>query len=161
MRVFVTLWLMLSCLCLHTAVFAAEKPIIAVIVANDNPNKSISLGELKLIYWRKKTYWENGQRIHPINLPSDNPLRLQFSSSILGSAPSAQNDYWNGLYFHGISPPYVLYSDEAAIRYVQETAGSIAYADACKLDNRVRPLLWLLPNGETTANSSIINCNEH
>ncbi|MDP2154137.1 MAG: hypothetical protein Q8J66_10835 [Methylotenera sp.] len=159
MRGFISILLLIIGLYLQATGMAAEKSIIAVIVTNDNPNKSISLGELKLIYWRKKTYWANGQRIHPINLPSDNPLRLQFSSSILGSAPSAQNDYWNGLYFHGISPPYVLYSDEAAIRYVQETAGSIAYADACKLDNRVKPLLWLLPNGETTSNPSLANCN--
>lgn len=159
MRVFISFLLLAIGLCLQATGMAADKTVIAVIVSNDNPNKSLSLGELKLIYWRKKTYWANGQRIHPINLPSDNSLRLQFSSSILGSAPSAQNDYWNGLYFHGISPPHVLYSDEAAIRYVQETAGSIAYADACKLDNRVKPLLWLLPNGETTTNSSSINCN--
>lgn len=159
MRGFITLLLLMIGLCLQSAGMAADKSVIAVIVANDNPSKSISLGELKLIYWRKKTYWANGQRIHPINLPSDNPLRLQFSSSILGSAPSAQNDYWNGLYFHGVSPPHVLYSDEAAIRYVQETAGSIAYADACKLDNRVRPVLWLLPNGEISTNASSISCN--
>ena len=159
MRVFISLLLLIIGLSLQATSMAADKTAIAVIVASDNPNKSLSLGELKLIYWRKKTYWANGQRIHPINLPSDNPLRLQFSSSILGSTPSAQNDYWNGLYFHGISPPHVLYSDEAAIRYVQETAGSIAYADACKLDNRVKPLLWLLPNGETTTNPALINCN--
>lgn len=159
MRVFISLLLLIIGLSLQATGMAADKTAIAVIVASDNPNKSLSLGELKLIYWRKKTYWANGQRIHPINLPSDNPLRLQFSSSILGSTPSAQNDYWNGLYFHGISPPHVLYSDEAAIRYVQETAGSIAYADACKLDNRVKPMLWLLPNGETTTNPALINCN--
>lgn len=159
MRGFISLLLLTLGLCLQATGMAADKSVIAVIVTNDNPNKSISLGELKLIYWRKKTYWANGQRIHPINLPPDHPLRLQFSSNILGSAPSAQNDYWNGLYFHGISPPHVLYSDEAAIRYVQETAGSIAYADACKLDNRVKPLLWLLPNGETTTNPSFVNCN--
>lgn len=158
MRLLLAILLVTGSLCLPVA-FAADKTVIAVIVANDNPNKSMAVGELKLIYWRKKTYWAHGLRIHPINLPPDNPLRLQFSTSILGSLPNTQSDYWNGLYFHGVSPPHVLYSDEAAIRYVQETAGGIAYVDACKLDNRVKAVLWILPNGDTSTDASIVKCN--
>jgi len=159
MRLLIAILLATSSLCLPMPSFAADKTVIAVIVANDNPNKSMAVGELKLIYWRKKTYWAHGQRIHPINLPPDNPLRLQFSTSILGSLPNTQSDYWNGLYFHGVSPPHVLYSEEAAIRYVQETAGSIAYVDACKLDNRVKAVLWVLPNGETSTDATAVKCN--
>jgi ABC-type phosphate transport system substrate-binding protein len=149
----------LTCLTAQTAVFAADKPVIAVIVANDHPIKSLSLAELKLIYWRKKTYWANGQRMHPVNLPTDNPLRLQFSSSILGSLPSAQNDYWNGLYFHGTSPPHVVYSDEAVIRYVQETTGSIGYVDACKLEARAKPVFWIMSNGDTSTDLPNFSCD--
>ena len=138
---------------------AVEKSVIAVIVANELPVKTISLPELKLIYWRKKTYWADGQRMHPVNLPSDNPLRLQFSNSILGSPPSAQNDYWNGLYFHGISPPHVVYSEEAAIRYVQETTGSIGYVDACKIGSRVKPIFWIMPNGDVNSDLPDFSCN--
>jgi len=159
MRLLLALLLATSSLCLTMASYAADKTVIAVIVANDNPIKSIAVGELKLIYWRKKTYWSHGQRIHPINLPPDNPVRLHFSTSILGSLPNTQSDYWNGLYFHGVSPPHVLYSDEAAIRYVQETAGSIAYVDACKLDTRVKAVLWILPNGDTSTDAAAIKCN--
>ena len=159
MRLLLALLLATSSLCLPMASYATDKTVIAVIVANDNPIKSIAVGELKLIYWRKKTYWSHGQRIHPINLPPDNPVRLHFSTSILGSLPNTQSDYWNGLYFHGVSPPHVLYSDEAAIRYVQETAGSIAYVDACKLDNRVKAVLWILPNGDTSTDAAAIKCN--
>lgn len=158
MRVLIAILLACSSFYLSVA-FAADKTVIAVIVANDHPNKSMAVGELKLIYWRKKTYWSHGQRIHPINLPPDNPLRLQFSNSILGSLPNTQNDYWNGLYFHGVSPPHVLYSDEAAIRYVQETTGGIAYVDACKLDNRVKAVLWILPNGDTSSDAPAMKCN--
>ena len=159
MRLFIFILLLSSGLCLQTPSLAAEKTVIAVIVGNDNPNKNISMGELKLIYWRKKTYWANGQRIHPINLPPDNALRLHFSTSTLGSAPSAQNDYWNGLYFNGVSPPHVVYSEEAAIRYVQESTGSIAYIDACKLDSRVKSVLFIQPNGEASAEATTLKCN--
>ncbi|OGV77914.1 MAG: hypothetical protein A3I83_01130 [Methylotenera sp. RIFCSPLOWO2_02_FULL_45_14] len=149
----------LICLAAQTASFAAEKTVIAVIVANEHPIKTISLAELKLIYWRKKTYWANGQRMHPVNLPADHPLRLQFSTSILGSLPSAQNDYWNGLYFHGTSPPHVVYSDEAVIRYIQETTGSIGYIDACKIDARVKPVFWIMPNGDMSSDLPNFSCD--
>lgn len=149
----------LSCLAAQTAGFAAEKTVIAVIVANEHPIKTISLAELRLIYWRKKTYWANGQRMHPVNLPADHPLRLQFSTSILGSLPSAQNDYWNGLYFHGTSPPHVVYSDEAVIRYIQETTGSIGYVDACKIDARVKPVFWIMPNGDMSSDLPNFSCD--
>ncbi|MBM3351176.1 MAG: hypothetical protein FJY53_05250 [Betaproteobacteria bacterium] len=145
-------------LLLHTTCLAVEKPPIAVIVAEDSPAKTMTSSELKLIYWRKKNHWANGQRIHPINLPSDHALRLQFSNTVLGSAPSDQRDYWNGLYFHGISPPHVVYSDESAIRYVQETAGSIAYIDACKVDARIKPIFWIMSNGEMSNNPAHVQC---
>ncbi|PKO42938.1 MAG: hypothetical protein CVU29_11420 [Betaproteobacteria bacterium HGW-Betaproteobacteria-22] len=140
-------------------IHAAEKPAIALIIAREHIIQYSSLSELKLIYWRKKNYWADGQPIHPVNLPSDNSLRLQFSNAVLGSAPSAQNDYWNGLYFHGISPPHVVYSEEAVIRYIQETKGSIGYIDACKVDARIKPLLWIMPNGDVSNNAPNINCH--
>ena len=158
-RVICIVTLALASVWVQTTAVAADKATIAVIVADDAPIKAMSLAELKLIYWRKKTYWANGQRIHPVNLPSDNPLRLQFSNSVLGSLPNRQNDYWNGLYFHGTSPPHVVYSDEAAIRYAQETAGSIGYIDACKVDSRVKPIFWIMPNGETNNDSPNLNCD--
>ncbi len=151
--------LALASLCLQSYGLAAEKSVIAVVVANDAPEKTISPAELRLIYWRKKTYWPSGQRLHPVNLPSDNALRLQFSRSVLGSLPATQNDYWNGQYFHGISPPHVVYSEEAVIRYVQDTTGSIGYVDACTVDARVRPVLWIMPNGDVNKDMPSISCN--
>jgi ABC-type phosphate transport system substrate-binding protein len=149
----------LTSLFVQTSGLTAEKTTIAVIVADDSVTKTMTLSELKLIFWRKKNYWANGQRIHPINLPSDHALRLQFSSNVLGTLPSAQHDYWNGLYFHGISPPHVVHSDEAAIRYVQETTGTIAYVDACKVDARVKPIFWIMPNGDTGNQIPDIHCD--
>lgn len=151
--------LVLTNLLMPPASLAAEKSVIAVVVATDAPVKSVSLTELRLIYWRKKTHWPSGQRLHPVNLPSDNAMRLQFSTSVLGSLPSTQHDYWNGLYFHGISPPHVVYSDEAAIRYVQETAGSIAYVDACKVDARVKAMFWIMPNGDINKELPNLGCD--
>lgn len=151
--------LALTSLFVQSYSLAAEKSVIAVVVANDTPEKTISPAELRLIYWRKKTYWSSGQRLHPVNLPADHALRLQFSRSVLGSLPATQNDYWNGQYFHGISPPHVVYSEEAVIRYVQDTTGSVGYVDACSVDTRIRAVLWIMPNGDIHKDMPSISCN--
>jgi hypothetical protein len=133
--------------------YAANDTVIAVIVSADAQHLNISnlaSNELNLIYWRKKQYWVNGQPIHPANLHAEHPLRLQFSQEVLHSLPQAQTNYWNGLYFHGVRPPRSLQSEEAMLRFVSDTHGAIGYIDACHIDERVKPLLWVY-HGKITA----------
>lgn len=162
MRLLLTL---LALFCLFSSRFSLanekitnEQTVIAVIVANDNTTNTISLPELKLIYWRKKDYWANGKPLHPVNLPAENPLRMEFSKKILGSLPNTQNDYWNGLYFHGKSPPHVVNSEEAVIRFVAETNGAVGYIEACSLDARVKPVAWITQSGELINKSPEYRC---
>ncbi len=145
---------------LMTSTSYAHEPVaIAVIVPNEQPTKNLSFPELKLIYLRKKDYWANGKHIHAVNLPADHPLRTHFSIKILGSLPSTQNDYWNGVYFHGISPPYVVNSEEAVLRYVADTSGAIGYINACNVDSRVKAIAWLTESGELLNRLPELHCN--
>lgn len=136
-------------LCLPTASAQAEEndnAVIAVIVSNNSeiaPVSSIAINELRLIYWRKKQYWPGGHPIQPVNLHAEHPLRLLFSKTVLNNLPKEQADYWNEQYFHGIRPPRSVLSEEAMLRFVTDTQGSIGYVDACHIDRRVRPILWL------------------
>jgi hypothetical protein len=114
MRKLLILWLL--CGVLPHAQAESKEPVIAVIVNSDE--LKFSTNELSLIYWRKQLYWPKGQRIKPVNLRSDHPLRQQFSQTVLGSLPKKQIDYWNGQYFNGILPPYSVNSEEAVLRYV-------------------------------------------
>lgn len=148
----------LTCLLFPAASMASDQAVIAIIVANDQATKVISLPELKLIYWRKKDYWANGKRMHPVNLPAENSLRMQFSKRILGSLPNTQNDYWNGLYFHGTSPPHVVNSEEAVIRFVSETNGAVGYVEACNLDVRVKAIAFITENGDLSNKPTEYRC---
>lgn len=125
---------------------ADETPPLAVVVSA-NPQFGISpqltARELTQIFWRKKQYWQVGTRIHPVNLHAEHPLRILFSKTVLDSLPSEQADYWNGLYFHGTTPPYSVQSEEAVLRYVSTTKGAIGYVSLCSLDERVKPVLWI------------------
>lgn len=125
---------------------AGEVPL-AVVVAHGFDGKPPTVGELALIYKRKMLYWENGNRIYPVNLSLDSAWRRDFSLSVLKSLPDAQTQYWNNLYYHGISPPHVLLSEEAVLRFVSETKGAIGYVSACAADNRVKVIFWIDRSG--------------
>lgn len=152
-----------AALCALMAIFPAhaeESQVLAVIVSNDPEITAIQqLGtrELEAIYWKKKQYWQGGTRIRPVNLHAEHPLRLQFSKTVLDSLPSEQADYWNGLYFHGTTPPYSVQSEEAVMRYVSITKGAIGYISACRLDERVKPLLWI-SDGNVSASKPALHC---
>lgn len=140
------------------AVFAGEPEVIAVIVPKSENLRNSSKAELALIFWRKKLYWGNGRRIQPVNLLPENALRRRFSQVILDSLPEDQMEYWNALYFHGTAPPHAVRSQEAMLRYVAETSGSVGYVDACQVDARVKAVVWLLADGSLAYNQPILNC---
>lgn len=153
---FIILSIVLATLC--CAFSAQAAPTLAIITSPDLSLKLLSKGDLALIYWRKKQYWGNGIRVHPLNFPSDSPLRITFSKLILGSTPNQQTDYWNGLYFHGVSPPHIIQSSEAAKRYVVETPGAIAYIDACETDSRIHPIAWLSSTNGISTEKPLLDC---
>lgn len=136
---------------------AAEPGVIAVIVSPGHSAR-LNADDLALIFSRKKLYWANGKKIHPVNLSSDNPLRRDFSQAMLGNMPEAQAEYWNGLYYHGISPPHVVNSQEAMLRFVAETRGAIGYVNACMVDSRVKALLWIDQAGEVLTIQPTLRC---
>jgi ABC-type phosphate transport system substrate-binding protein len=165
MRKFFIVWVLLSVLQnTNFAMASAEEneAIVAIVVASDQNLDELKLAanKLSLIYWRKQLYWPKGQRIKPVNLSTDHLLRLQFSQKILGNLPKHQIDYWNGLYFNGVLPPYAVNSEEAVIRYVTQTTGAIGYVDACLVDNRVKPVFWLMPSGNILSNKPELNCTK-
>ena len=146
--------LLLSCLPLAFA--EGNAPVIAVIVNSEE--LAVATNELNLIYWRKQLYWPKGQRIKPVNLRPEHPLRQQFSQIILGSPPKKHVDYWNGQYFNGILPPYSVNSEEAVLRYVAQTSGAIGYVDACHVDSRVKAVMWIAQEQISTAAPENLRC---
>lgn len=81
-----------------------------------------------------------------MNQPPRSAVREAFSRLVLGAPPQEFTAYWNDLYFHGVSPPPVLGSDDAVLLYVERTPGAIGYtkvAAARTAGSRVRVVLVL------------------
>lgn len=121
---------------------------LAVVTAATSPLDTLSLDNLKLIYQRKSQIDPEGNRWVPLNLPIADPLRRSFSQTLFSMLPEEQEDYWNVQYFNGITPPKVMASEEAILRFVASTTGSIGYVRKQKVDSRVKVLLLLTPSAE-------------
>jgi hypothetical protein len=137
---------------------AAENQIIAIIINKTNKMRTPDEGDLSLIFMRKKLYFADGERIQPINLPANHPIRKQFSLFIFGDLLEAQADYWNEAYYHGIFPPHVVGSEDAAIRFVEVTPNAIAYINACKLTDTVKVVAWVDVDKGVLAHAPALNC---
>ncbi len=107
-----------------------------------------NLRVLSRIYRRQQRISTTGSPLVPVNLPAGDPLRRVFSLALFGQPPEAMLEYWDQMYFHGISPPKVLESQAAVLRFVAATPGAIGYVAGCRTGPGVRVLLRLpLPAG--------------
>lgn len=138
-----------------------DEETLAVIVAPQQAGRISGLADLALVYKRKRLLWEGGARMQPVNLPPEHALRRAFSQRVLNASPKGLAQYWSSMYFHGISPPHVLASEEAVLRFVAETPGAIGYVAACMVDQRVKPVLWLTPHGEAASQPPALKCLEN
>ncbi len=116
--------------------WAAEGRLVVIVAAHAAPAGGLSLDELGQIYRRKQQFL-GSLRVQPINLPAQHPLRRFFSQQVLHKTPEDLEDYWRDQYFNGVSPPFVLASEEAMIRFVASTPGAVGYVSHCLADKRV------------------------
>jgi hypothetical protein len=144
--------LMLVTACLLSSARADE---ILVITGYQTELKNASIKQLKNIFLRQTLLNESGTRWIPLNLSPSHPLRLAFSQSLFKQLPEDMESYWNEQYFQGITPPYVVASEEAMLRFVTDTAGAIGYILPCHLDKRVQVVFKL-----TTSDSLKQSCNK-
>ncbi len=149
------LLLLILLLCPETAPATDE---VLAIIAEPGHAKGLKKEELSLIYKRKKLFWSDGSRVQPVNLPASNPLRRIFSQSVLGASPEDLEKYWNDIYFHGISPPFVLSSEQAVTHFVLETPGAIGYLPFCSVPAHVEIVLVINASGHILEDTASIVC---
>ena len=155
------LWLALMLVWATASADVTKQAVIAVIVAQNAPGQALDKKALDHIFLRKTTLWANGETIRPVNLSGTHPVRRLFSERVVGLEPEELEDYWNDQYFHGVFPPYAVDSEEAAIRYVSESAAAIGYVSACAVDRRVKVLLYLTPAGFAQGGNTSHYCPQH
>ena len=121
------------------SLFAGEDDI--VVVSRTIHGDRMTLKTLQRIYLKRKTFWKDGKRIVPVNLPPGNELRIFFSRRVLKKTHRELVEYWNEQHFNGVNPPVVLESEEAVKRFVREVDGAIGYIRRSNLDPDLKVLL--------------------
>ncbi len=122
---------------------------LAVIVSSSSRIQSLSKKHVARVYRRKTRINRYGKDWTPTNMPPDHWLRQQFSRYMFRQTPEDMQDFWNAQYFHGILPPRVVDSEEAMLRFVSGTPGSIGYVLSCHLDDRVKVVHTIRLNSNT------------
>ncbi|MDD5364981.1 MAG: hypothetical protein PHR30_06535 [Gallionellaceae bacterium] len=134
-------------------VFAAEAAI-AVIAGPQAPTINYDRQTLKDIFLKRIVVDASGVALAPLNLPPADPLRQAFSLALWGQPPEAKQHYWNERYFSGVTPPYVVRSQEAMLRFVADTPGAVGYVSDCLADARVTVVARLPAPAEWAARLS-------
>ena len=119
----------------------AETMSIAFITSAKNSAPKVQFNDLEAIYRRQVLFDERGNFLVPVNLSVDLSLRRVVSSYLFDAEPRGMEAYWNERYFHGVSPPHVVASTEAMLRFIHVTEGALGYVLDCHADKRVT-VLW-------------------
>ena len=108
---------------------AAHGTAGCVIVVNDsNAFYSATAVQVADLFLAKRTTWQNGSHVTPVDQAPESPVREEFSVAVLGRPLQAVQAYWRGkIYKEDAVPPPELASDQAVIDYVRAHAEAIGY----------------------------------
>ena len=129
-------WL-LGWVCLGPAWAVQADDSIAVIVGKKPTNIGFDRANLEDIFLKRIQVDDSHAALAPINLAATDPIRVALSLDLFGQKPASLQRYWTERYFHGISPPYTVRSQESMLRFIADTPGAIGYVANCRVDDRV------------------------
>jgi ABC-type phosphate transport system substrate-binding protein len=103
-----------------------------VVVAHPKvPVASASRELLTDLFLKRKTRWDDGESVLPVDLKPESRVRERFSERVLKRSVAAVRSYWQQRIFSGRSlPPPELESGEAVVRYVSKHPGGLGYVAA-------------------------------
>jgi len=111
----------------------------AVVVDKKNQITQLSSQHIRDVFLARKQFiGEN--KVIPINLDLNSPLRLIFEEKFLELNREKLNRYWVKKHFQGVSPPYTQSSIESLKVLIKKVNGAIGYIPQTHLDSDLRVL---------------------
>lgn len=99
-----------------------------VIVNSGNSTSSISKKEVSDLFLKKKTKWDNGNAVMPVDQAASSKARETFTQDIHGKSVSAVRSFWQQAAFSGTaSAPPEKANDAEVIEFVKKNSGAIGY----------------------------------
>lgn len=123
---------------------AQGSPNTVVIVNLQNRISEITVSELRKIYYGKKSFWPDGNKIEPVELKKDRKERQEFSQIVFQQEPGEVERVYLKMALSGQGhPPEVLSTPQEVVAFVSGNSGAIGYVDEVDLNNanRVKVIL--------------------
>lgn len=104
----------------------ADSPDDLLVVVNKQvPIDSVSMAEVRRFFMRKKTSWNHGQKVVPINPQDGSQAKRFFLERVLQMTSVEEKRYWeNEKVRKGITPPVVFNN---SLKAVFKLTGGISY----------------------------------
>ena len=110
-----------------------------IIVNQQNASSSISKKEVSDLFLKKKTKWNSGTTVTPVDLNANSKIREDFSQQIHGKGISAIRNFWQQAAFSGTaSAPPEKANDAEVIDFVKKNAGAVGYVSNSAPTNEVK-----------------------
>lgn len=100
-----------------------------IIIVNDaNEFYSATAAQVADLFLEKRTTWQNGSTVTPVDQMPEAQVREDFSVAVLGRPLQAVQAYWRAkVYRDEAAPPPELGSDQEVIDYVKTHPAAIGY----------------------------------
>lgn len=113
-------------ICNWFSVLSADPLVVAS--AESFGINTISVDEIREIYTGKQ-FRLNNNKIIPLNLGIDHPLRKKFEQNILNENKDTLAQYWLQAHYLGHHTPKVFKSQESVAEFLSKVDNSIGYVD--------------------------------
>jgi ABC-type phosphate transport system substrate-binding protein len=102
-----------------------------LIVNARNPVATLRVDQVSQFFLRRTMTWPDGQKVMPVDLEENSPVRISFTRAIHRRSAAALEAFWQQQIFsgRGVPPPEVL-SDSEVMDYVRRNPGAIGYVSA-------------------------------
>jgi ABC-type phosphate transport system substrate-binding protein len=124
---------------LITHITSAQSYKIIINIANSTA--SLSKKDISALFLKKKTKWDSGTPVTPVDLGSNSKVRESFTQEIHEKSVGAIRSFWQQAAFAGIaSAPPEKTTDQEVIDFVKKNPGAIGYVSAATQTNEVKIL---------------------
>jgi hypothetical protein len=125
----------------HRASALVKDGGFVVIVHPSNQFDALSRSKLSFLFLRKVSRWPWGAEVEPVDLPPNQPARLEFTQQVLRTTERDLDQYWiDQTTTRGVSRPVQVTSAAEAKSLVAMRPGAVAYIPAAELDRTVKVL---------------------
>jgi ABC-type phosphate transport system substrate-binding protein len=110
---------------------AAAAADFVVVVHTGNSQSALPAAEISKLFLHRITLWSSSERVMPVDLTEDSPVRASFSRAIHERSTAAVKAYWQKMIFSGRDvPPPEKSSAAEVLAYVRANPGAIGYVPA-------------------------------